>query len=562
MPWWPGVLGAWIFLVLGLAVLIPVGERPFDPLLSLDLSYGFSGWILDPLMRGLLSWGFDCSILRGIFFLFSGLGVLCLGLALSSRLELLPLSLVLFLLGTWPWAVRDPASLLAAPHHLRLLFLGLMALALQGRGLGAILIPFVLGWLRQSLVGGGDWQIDVLFLFLIYSILHGSSWNSRGKNALRGLGLFATSVFLSRSLGLESGRVSPPMGLSGFEDTQVDFGAILLYSPGFLLFSSGLIWILLASRRRRLGRIFSSTLLYALLLVLFISTFSQARFLFPAQDEIQSRDRKALVAALPDPVPQQGLLLINLPVHLRPYLLSVVGSEHWSRLKKLDTWDSGSEVYLPPDLDTTHGMVALRYGPMGPMRVKPATLELLDSFPRARMLSHRAKPFPTRLEEMVALGKMPPYIGSQDVESFLVALLAKEGREVSESAELPELDPTSVRMRVEVQEQALTLSFTSDASRSFVVAASMGRGQLEAFEVDRDAVQSASFGSVRSVLDYYQSLARRVGSEPDTDGYKIGSMQGLEVSPFGWVPGYGPVFLVKKAAGGEASFTFEADVER
>lgn len=556
VPWWPGVLGAWIFLILGFGALAGLGERPFDPLLDLETGLGLSAWILDPLLRLLVSLGVDGGVLRPVYFLISGLGVLCLGLALRHRLELVPLSLVLFIVGTWPWTLRDPSGLLTAPHHLRLLILGLMALCLRHTGPRAIVLPAILGILRQGLVGGLDWQIDVLFLFLIYSTLHGHRWNSTGRHALYGIGVFAVSVYVLQTLGLTSGRVPVPAGLSGFEDSSVDFGTILIYRPSFLLLSAGLIWLLLASRPRRMIRVFTSTLLYCLGLVLFVLTFADARFFLDAQNELLERDRKAMLQALPAATPPKGLLLIDIPIHLRSALLRQIPMEDWGRLSKLDTWDSGSEIHLPEDFKETFGMIALRYGPMGPMQARPSALALLPAFPMARLLSDKADRFAMRLEDMVSLGTVPNYIGSEDVEGYLVKWMSKEGRQISEGAEMLELDPSAVRMSTEVQGPKLILTFETESARSFVVATAMGRGRVQPFDVDRDPIQAVSLDGESTVLDYLLSLGPRVREEPDTSGYKVGAAEGLEVHPFAWVPGYGPVFLVKKKAGGKASFEF------
>ena len=555
-PWWPGVLGAWIFLVLGLVVLLPLGARPLDPLLSLDTGSGLSAWLLDPVLRGLISQGMGAGSLRATFFLASGVGILLLGRALRYRLEILPLSLVLFLLGTWPWALRDPASLLAAPHHLRLLFLGLMATTLRLDGLRALILPALLGFLRQGLVGGEDWQIDVLFLFLIYSILYGISWDSRGKQALYGLGIYAAAVFLPQMIGLTSGKLALPGGLSGFEDSNVDFGALLLYRPGFLLCSAGLIWFLLASGRRGLFRVFSSTGLYALSLVLFMPTFSLARDAMSAQDELMARDLEALGEALPQSVPEKGLLLIDLPLHLRPALLAAIPPEHWNRLWRLDTWDSGSQILLPPDFEKTLGMPALRYGPMGPMSTSPSALALLERFPRARLLSSRAARFPMRLEDLVSLGTVPRFFGSVDVEPALVEVLGEQGRQVSDGADLPELDPASVHLDVETKDDSLVLRFETERPRDFLVAVGFGRGRIERFDPDRDAVRAVSLDGAPTVLDYVLALSRRVGLKPLREGYRVEDPVGLAARPFAWVPGYGPVFLVSKTAAGQASFKF------
>ena len=556
VPWWPGVLGAWIFLLLGLALIVGLGERPFDPLLAVDTKLGLTGWILDPILRAWVATGSDPALLRSVGFMISGIGILCFGLALRHRLELIPLSLVLFMLGTWPGTLRDPSSLLSAPHHLRLLALGLMALAIRGTGPRVVVVSGILGFLRQGLVGGADWHLDVLFLFLIFSTLHGDQWNTRGRYALYGLGVFAAMVYVPEFLGLCSGRAALPGGLSGFEDTNVDFGTILIYRPAFLLLSAGLIWLLLATKPRRMLRVFTSTLLYSLGLLLFILTFAEARLLMAAQEDLFARDREAMQQALPREIPHEGLLLINLPLHLRPSLLRAIPAADWGKLSKLDTWDTGGEIHLPPDFDRETGKLSLRYGPMGPMKARPSALALLPAFPMARLLSDRAAIFAFRLQDMVSVGNLPPYLGSENIEGLLVHWLSERGRQISEGAEIQDLDPRSVRLSTESEGTKLRLVFDSEAARSFVVAAAMGRGRLEALDVDNDTIRAVSLGDQPTVLDYLFSIRPRVRTQPDTSGYEIGGFDGVEVTPFAWVPGYGPVFYVTKTKGGPASFEF------
>ena len=368
------------------------------------------GPIANWLIETLEIWTWPLRDQRAAVFVVIATGIVLLGLALRRcrRFPFEAACAILAVFGLWPWFVDDAVGLSRFGDAFVPLLLG-GALLIAGNAPLALLGAVLFGALEACTVGDA-WPVGPPLLFGGLLLL-----------ARRGVGtaVFGAVVWAATAFGLAC-MLGASVAVLPRVDWWVDVGLSAALDPWWA--STAVLAVLaLLSVVASLGESKRN----ATMLLAFIAAglglgwaALQVRRLTGRQVAL-ARDVPSLESALAKVNTDVGeVFLLNVPLHVRPYLLGLLGHAPRGRVSLLRTWDTGAQLFLPEEwYGIWEGAPVIRWTKRGFQVTTWARCLELEPFPLVRATSAGDPVFAAHPFAMLGLGRLPATVAGVSAEA-------------------------------------------------------------------------------------------------------------------------------------------------
>lgn len=401
---------AMAMLLLSYRLVVEAPHAPGDHLLlaldaRLELRHDPPGRGFGWLVTNLGLWEKNDTFLRTSAAALLLLGIVALAgwLPGSRGCSLVSASMMLVPFGLWPWLGEDPTEFVhAAFMALPLVLAGSLWLA-RGK---LFFLAALGGALSAALVGMHVPAGEAGFLFVLLLARRGA-WPAVLATLAYGAG------FAAFAAGLPEAR---PGSLPSPNGWWMDAGATATLPTevavqGMLLLIAGAWFCLNLSRATLATRLAPVLGLTAVAVALALAgTGIQALM---QRSRILARDARTLDRALQSTnLVYAEVLFLNLPMHVRPYLASVIDLPQAERLWLLDSWDTGRELHLPEEWGGYwEGTTVIRWTARGFEKTTWGACLALEPFPLVRRILEGGARFPASPYGMIRLGVLPQALG-------------------------------------------------------------------------------------------------------------------------------------------------------